>query len=406
MSEHEAYEILCALVASGHASADEVDQLRLHLPDCEHCRNLLPDFAQVSGQALPLHSESHTRGRVPTEMTNRFLARAKAEGIPVRPALRLWPAHIGLPQLAWTVTAAVAIMAGFLTINARRTPAVKPHAGSLLSQASGVSPAPNVQSSSLTSDDPARIAQLLSQLLSSQQEIGTLERKIVALQQELKASDSTRADLSSRLAALGNDNTSLRMQVSEKGSRLVEVENQLKQKDSVNADEIAELVKKQADLEKLSNQLSEREKDLEHERQLLAASAQARDLITARNLHIIDVHDNDQSGRQRPFGRIFYTEGQSLVFYAYDLEASGRLDAKATFHVWGGALGNQQVKNLGIFRSEDSKASRWVLTCDDPHVLAQIDTVFVTVESRKDDLDHPKGKRILFAFLGDQPNHP
>jgi hypothetical protein len=77
------------------------------------------------------------------------------------------------------------------------------------------------------------------------------------------------------------------------------------------------------------------------------------------------------------------------------------------FHVWGGTLGDQRrVRNLGIFRSEDAAAGRWVLTFDDPRVLAQINTVFVTAESAKNTIDQPKGKHILYAFLGDRPNHP
>ena len=47
-----------------------------------------------------------------------------------------------------------------------------------------------------------------------------------------------------------------------------------------------------------------------------------------------------------------------------------------------------------------------MLTFDDPNILAQINSVFVTVESSRKAVKEPGGKRILFAFLGDKPNHP
>jgi hypothetical protein len=233
-----------------------------------------------------------------------------------------------------------------------------------------------------------------------------LKQRIMDLQRELSIEKSAEENASSRISSLEGENASLRLGESAKNSRLADLDRQLKEKQSATVEETATLAEKQAELEKLSNELAERQRELERERQLLAASAQARDLITARNLHIIDVHDNDRSGRQVPFGRIFYTEGQSLIFYAYDLDASERQN-KIAFHVWGGTLGDQRrVRNLGIFRSEDAAAGRWVLTFDDPRVLAQINTVFVTAESVKNAMDQPKGKHILYAFLSDRPNHP
>jgi hypothetical protein len=209
-----------------------------------------------------------------------------------------------------------------------------------------------------------------------------------------------------QLSAIEKENKDLRLEASQKDAQLAELDRQLGQKDSFAKEDIANLVEKQTKLEQVSSELEKREREVARERQLLAASAQARDLITARNLHIVDVHDNDRAGRQRPFGRIFYTEGRSLIFYAYDLDSADHR-AKLAFHVWGGTLGDQKrVQNLGIFRNEDAASGRWVLTFDDARVMAQINTVFVTAEFAQDKLAKPRGKHILYAFLGDQPNHP
>ena len=105
-------------------------------------------------------------------------------------------------------------------------------------------------------------------------------------------------------------------------------------------------------------------------------------------------------------GRVFYIEGKSLVFYAYDLDRPGRFRTDVAFHVWGGKVGAKDViQNLGILRKDDGGQSRWKLTFDDPKVLARINSVYVTVEAANKKQTMPDGKKILFAYLGTPPNH-
>jgi hypothetical protein len=164
----------------------------------------------------------------------------------------------------------------------------------------------------------------------------------------------------------------------------------------------------ESELRNLRGKLATQEAALDQQEELAARGSDVRDLVVARNLHIIDVHDRDGDGKsQRAFGRIFYTEGKSLIFYAYDLADPRKVDAKVSFCVWGERLGAEKpISNLGVFHNDDAKDGRWVLTFDDPNVLAQINSVFVTVESARKTVKEPGGKRILFAFLGDKPNHP
>jgi hypothetical protein len=408
MNKHEEYEILCALAASGRASVADLEHLNLHLRCCSDCQNRLSDFAQVSAQVLPLHGETYVRDRVPRGMTARFMQRAAAEGIAVRSPSALLYQHRFIAKLIWTAASVVAVLAAVVVI--RNTQ------GSWVAKPQSPPSAAQVRSNDLLERDRGTLTstgqseqpdELRAQLAVAQQEASTWKRQAAALQRNLQASDSTKAGLSSRIATLESENEKSHLLVLNRDSHVADLERRLKEKDTSDVDEIARYAEKQEELNTLTQRLSDRERDLERERQLLTASAQARDLITARGLHIIDVHDNDHSGRERPFGRIFYVEGRSLVFYAYDLDAAARANAKVAFHVWGGSLRDQhEARKLGVFRSEDSAAGRWVLTCDDPGVLAQISTVFVTVESAERKLDQPKGKRILYAFLGDQPNHP
>jgi len=127
----------------------------------------------------------------------------------------------------------------------------------------------------------------------------------------------------------------------------------------------------------------------------------------ARNLRIVDIFDVDGKGKtKKAFGRVFFTEGKSLIFYAFDLEKTKPSIIAASYQAWGyqGSVQNE-VRNLGIFYQDDQKANRWVLKFDDPNVLAEIDSVFVTIEpaggSKK-----PTGNRLLAAYMKANLNHP
>ena len=107
-----------------------------------------------------------------------------------------------------------------------------------------------------------------------------------------------------------------------------------------------------------------------------------------------------------PFGRVFYTKGKSLIFYAYDLDQQPGLRDANTFQAWG-RRGPDQARavNLGVLYVDNAAKKRWVLKADDPKTLADIDAVFVTVEPHGGS-SHPSGKPLLFAYLRVEPNHP
>lgn len=404
---HESYAILCAAVVSGHASHEEMEQLSLHVRECDDCRARLKDFAQLSAQAMPFHADRYSKPAVPPGMTARFIDRARAEGAaldaPSQPVPSWQPAMI----LKWGAACAVFVSVAVGALSLWRMERLS-HAADPITATTAPPPAQQakVKTPTWQPAEAETAAGLAAKQSVAVHEIAALKQEIATLRADLSSSRSAVQDLARQLTTSDVANSDLRAQLSNKDAQISELGRQLQQKDAVVAEQLQSVIEKQAKLDKLAGELSDHEREVARERQLLAASAQARDLITARNLHIIDVHDNDRSGRQRPFGRIFYTEGHSLVFYAYDLNAASP-GTEVKFHVWGGKLGDQKrATSLGVFRSEDSTAGRWVLSCDDPHVLAQINTVFVTAESAKNNLDHPKGRRILFAFLGDQPNHP
>jgi hypothetical protein len=93
--------------------------------------------------------------------------------------------------------------------------------------------------------------------------------------------------------------------------------------------------------------------------------------------------------------------------YAYDLNDSKMQKANYQYGVWAKKEGgDKQVQRLGIFYSDDKAQRRWVFKCNDPKVLTEIDSVFVTLEPTNGDPSHPKGPNRMYAYLRGQPNHP
>jgi hypothetical protein len=405
LNTHEQYEELCALAASGQASTDELADLRSHLEDCPSCRSAAYDFTQISAQGLSLVAAKRLRCEIPSGMTQRFVARARSEGIEMRrenvPGVTK-PKRGGVFASLCAV-AAVAVVATSLVIARHKSSPTGP------SPSQDVAPSVRAASSDTSSlDSQNQSAQLRQELASARSEITSLEAAVQKQRDALESMGQANSSLTSRLAGQEEDNANIRSEKAQLEVRLTGLEADVARSKSDKSSSDAVVVLDEAELRELRTKLADQQAALDRQEALAASGGDVRDLVVARNLHIIDVHDRDGNGKnQRAFGRIFYTEGKSLIFYAYDLADPRKVDAKVSFCVWGERLGAEKpISSLGVFHSDDAKDGRWVLTFDDPNVLAQINSVFVTVESSRKAIKEPGGKRILFAFLGDKPNHP
>lgn len=137
-------------------------------------------------------------------------------------------------------------------------------------------------------------------------------------------------------------------------------------------------------------------------------SANALDILGARDLHIVDVYDIDHDGKASlTYGRIYYINQELLLFYAFDLGHNSAKNRKAVaFQAWGFHQPNSKTaESLGLFYLDDAKLDRWALRISDPHLLSRIDTLFVTVEPPGGSAT-PKGHQLLLASLAGPPNHP
>lgn len=405
MNTHEQYEELCALAASGQASSEELSDLRSHLEDCPSCRGAAYDFTQISAQGLAQVAAKRMPCEIPTGMTQRFVARARSEGIEISRETVSMPKRAShssvLASLA--AVAAAALVVGLLFIAGPRLfhVAIAPQ----------VSVAAKTVASSSVASSPERTSQdekLQQDLDEAHSEMGTMQNTIQRQRTALEDVGNQQSSLRSHLAESERTIANAISERDQLKDKIAGLESELaRAKSDKDASDVA-VGYKEGELRDLRNKLVVQEAALSQQQELAARGSDVRDLVVARNLHIIDVHDRDGNGKsQRAFGRIFYTEGKSLTFYAYDLADPRKLDAKVSFYVWGERLGAEKpISNLGVFHNDDAKDDRWILTCDDPNVLAQINSVFVTVESSHKLVREPGGKRILFAFLGDKPNHP
>jgi hypothetical protein len=190
-------------------------------------------------------------------------------------------------------------------------------------------------------------------------------------------------------------------------AELARVKNDLDALQKQRLGDAAHEAEVEARLAKFADQLKERDATVDEERDLLARDKDIRDVMGARELYVAEVSDVAGNGKtKKPFGRVFYTKGKSLIFYAYDLDQQPGLRDASTFQAWGrrGPELSQAV-SLGIFYADNAAHKRWVLKFNDATSLAQIDAAFVTVEPNGGS-QKPTGKPLLFAYLRVEPNHP
>jgi hypothetical protein len=219
-----------------------------------------------------------------------------------------------------------------------------------------------------------------------------LEHELVERSTDLEASSRDHVELGQQFAIARSNVQSLQY-------KLDLATNQISEDDAHSAT-------LQAQVDELNASLRVREQDIAENEELLQHDRDIRNLIGSRDLYISEVYDVAKNGKtQKPFGRVFYTKGKSLVFYAYDLDQQPGVKTASTFQAWGRQGTDQQHDiNLGMFYRDDQNRKRWILKSTDPLTLARIDAVFVTVEPNRQ-TSEPNGKPLLFTYLRMLPNH-
>jgi len=408
MQAHEYYEELCALLPIGQLSAEEYLELAEHLRVCPSCRHGTDDFSVILDKMPVGETDVDEKTLIALQgdsYRDRFLKRAVAEGVPFSDAVMRsrfslrkwsWPRLRLVPSLA-TVGAAAVVILSLQLFSSRK---VSPLGGHPYAQRVQVTaPLVNSQDKEAVSGLEAKVDTLESRVTQQQKIISDLKAK---LNESRAESESAKRDLSKtadQLVQLQNEASETQRALD---SAKADLNRARSERDSVDA----ALVDQQIKINELAAAVKEKEGFAERERQLSAVAKDVRELMGARNLHILDVSDVDGNGRsKKSFGRVFLVEGKSLIFYAFDLGDRGN-PAKVSFQAWGQLEGRQTVaKNLGVFYVDDHAQKRWVLKVNDPEKLTAINSVFVTVEPLGG-AARPTGQKLLYAYLGTQANHP
>jgi hypothetical protein len=406
ISNHDQFEELCALAAAGSLGPEDCLLLATHLEECVSCRALSGDMAEIHAKWLPerpgfeIYRDRDADFRHREEIIKE-LARAGARFSSI--ALRAGQAPASRRGGSWgSRLLASSAAAGLLVLGVGIGVAVLNWSGIVEGPPAVVlrSPEPVVVQVAQPGADAliAGLETLLQEARALHQqarlELATARLQADGLDQDNAASRDLIARLEQQLQATTTLQQSAELQLADVRARFHAAEGLVSLQDQR--------------VQNLNKRLAEQAAQFEQERQVLSLGGkEVRDLIAARNLHIIDVYDTDTRGRtDRAFGRIFYTEGKSLIFYAYDLDGRKGGERQA-FHVWGRRDGApQDVRNLGHFKEDEGGQLRWVFTTTDAQILASIDSVFVTIEPSEYRGRRPQGRPMLNAYLGNAPNHP
>ena len=403
MSEHERFEELASLAAIGELEPEEQEEFLRHQETCLTCAQVVVETRSVATAAFLAGSSKNDDPAVEAERHRRLranIARRLPVSVPVLVVQRYKRLAAAGIAAAFVLGASVG---GVVAFHKGRGATATTTSVELVRAATLQVPAPSAPEQTEAFRLQAVLADLRTASDRSREEVR-------ALRDKLAKSDQHAAALEAKLDKVEEESQKQGQEAIQGRNELGRATLELTQaKDSATAS--------QATIQSLQYQLANREARLtevtasvEREREMLSKGREIRDIMGARELHIVDVIDRDGKGRARKaFGRAFYTQGKSLIFYAFDLPAKNTADGKFVYAAWGSNSNNLNSKaahSLGIFYNDDQTQHRWAMKFDDPKLLEEIDTVFVTLEPAGRPFATPTGKPLLEAYFGTPPNHP
>ena len=438
MDSHEKYIELCAASTAGELSRGEEQELEEHLAVCAPCRRLKHEYEMTVQKAVPAladdlaspafependwsveRAEAAFFKRLQTDQNSPSAnpstsAKSAAAGrrFTYRPSQIPW-AELWMPFAACVL---LAIALGFVAYRSglnrgtastqQQAATSNPSAGSIEEQISDFGHERSQFLTKLAEDDKA-INDFKRQVAEQTDEIKRLKaanaNSVASKQSGSQPSAAVSSELARRDAELVTAQTTLRQLEARADALSQQREDTAKQAQALQTkvDELTQLARdRERALDEQQVVIAKQQVLLDHDRDI-------RELMGARDLYIAEVHDVAGTGEtDKTYGRVFYTKGKSLIFYAYDLDQETDLKNARTFQAWGSrGIDKQQALSLGVFYEDNTSKKRWVLKFDDPKTLANIDAVFVTVEPHGGS-HHPSGKQLLFAYLRVTPNHP
>jgi len=429
---HEEFLELCAAATASELTPAEQATLGAHLAVCADCRRAMAEYEMAARRgaagfaAEPAPTEAESEGswsleEAETKLFQRIDAirqsATEVQGAGVKQGQRFTyrPSEIRWREV-WMPLAAAILLALALGIAAYRTGMRR---GTEVAR-TGPEPLNDSQTTleEQLSDAGHERAQLLAKVAEQDRTIAALRRQLSEEQKTVSAlTAASRAEhaTGSQAPVQGLGDSKARAQeLSEAQDKLAELQRTIDALTSQRDEATTRATTLEAKVGELTQLVRDRDRELDEKQEevakqqdLLEHDRDIRELMGARDLYIAEVHDVAGNGQtDKTYGRVFYTKGKRLIFYAYDLDAQPGVRNASTFQAWGRrGPDKQQARNLGIFYEDNVSKKRWVLKANDPKTLEDIDAVFVTVEPNGGS-PHPSGKQLLFAYLRVSPNHP
>lgn len=409
---HDEFVAFCALYYSGDITEEEWALLQIHMGYCDTCQKSFEEFGQITSHVIPAMAAA-AASDLQTEQSPENLESAERRLMDRLDSLIAEEQKPRSRRTEWRLlgTLIAACLLGLASLLGYEVARIKNSPESKM-----VQPPPSAGQAQSTVTTDVGIRQVLSQ---SQDEIAELKKQVAERDERLRQVNSSTASIEKQLAT----EEGIRKQISDERDQLsqqlaakqAEIDSMRNRRASVEADDgqsksnyaalegqVREL---RTALDEKDAALSAKDRMLDLDKDFLAHDRDIRDLIGARNLYIADIFDTTENGRTaKQFGRIFYTQDRSLIFYGFDLDSQAGHRRDVSFQVWGSGSARPNPVSLGLFYQDDSH-KRWVLKCNDAKSLARLDMVFVTVEPPGGS-SKPTGKQLLRAYLQIHPNHP
>lgn len=437
MEPHDEFLELCALSTSGELSDEEQRKLDAHIAECPECRQALHEFEAAVDVGVPFLA-SRLSVELPAASSERFGSHeattkqpASLDGAALQQdtndaavvpgviergfafAQRNGHGHTKVNwNYVWLPFAAsilLTIALGIYSYRVGRSRSVE------VTQKIPATPDTQIEAlEQQMSDAGHERYDLRTQLAQRDHLISDLKHQVQMRSASLDEMKSAQAKLEKTIQnderekqQSAQDRSTLTQKVDNAEASLQKTQTQLDSLDRERTQDQSRADSLEAQINDLHAQLRDREQALNKEEDLLAHDRDVRELMGARDLHISDIYNVSRDGiTQKPYGRVFYTQGKSLVFYAYDLDQQAGLKGARTFQAWGRrGPDRSQALNLGIFYEDSAAKKRWVVKFDDTKTLEQIDAVFVTVEPAGGS-QKPSGSPLLFTYLKIEANHP
>jgi hypothetical protein len=423
---------LCALSTSGTLGEDEHRKLQEHLKICPECREAMKQFEDVVDHTIPalapeLAGEPEEDNSFSQEAAeSSFLKRLSEEDQKSRNRLgdaEPWLSPLVVRQSRsfrqrfdkyhfWLPLAAGLLLCtslGILTYRMGKHRGIDVARGEQKGEGSG--PALSLETLEVAiRDRDAADAQLAERNKTISELRGEIAQK-KSENEQLKAFPpnqglTLQASAEAKKQLMEERDRAARQAAADQQT-LQASQEKLSRLEQQRSEDVIRAASLEAKVAELSRTVEDKERTTSEQEELLAKNRDIRELMGARDLYITEVHDVARTGEtQKVFGRVFYTKGKSLIFYAYDLNDQPGIKEASAFQAWGrrGPDWTQAFK-LGMFYEDNVSKKRWVLKFNDKKTLEQIDAVFVTVEPHGGS-ERPTGKPLLFAYLKVTPNHP